>query len=340
MRYLITLSTLFVGLQFTLGQCTLPMSPASILNTSNDCANPVQICQLPASYGFCSASVTNCEQNMVVWNELNLTAGDVKYFIFDHTNVGFSIELYGPYTDGVTACTDIQNNSPAPILSGTSNNNNPSYHLFALNFTSNGGYYYLKLIDNDCEGDFEFAQNDKLPSTADLCPVEVDECESCVGSFALQQDSSYVLTAWASQDVMDPTLTNFDDPEIYIDFYDVNGTLINTALAFKPSGQIIDNWQRIEEEFVVPSNAFSMKIRLSTSGGDVYYDDIRIFPFNASMKSYVYDPVFMRLAAELDERHFATYYEYDEEGKLVRIKKETEKGIMTIQETRNNNSKP
>ena len=54
------------------------------------------------------------------------------------------------------------------------------------------------------------------------------------------------------------------------------------------------------------------------------------------MKSYVYDPVTLRLVAELDERNYASIYEYDEEGKLVRIKKETERGVMTISENRNN----
>jgi hypothetical protein len=57
------------------------------------------------------------------------------------------------------------------------------------------------------------------------------------------------------------------------------------------------------------------------------------------MVTYVYDPVSLRLVAELDERNYAKFYEYDEDGKLIRVKKETEKGIMTIQETRENNSK-
>jgi hypothetical protein len=38
--------------------------------------------------------------------------------------------------------------------------------------------------------------------------------------------------------------------------------------------------------------------------------------------------------AELDDRNYATFYEYDEEGTLVRVKKETEKGIYTIKESR------
>ena len=52
------------------------------------------------------------------------------------------------------------------------------------------------------------------------------------------------------------------------------------------------------------------------------------------MKSYVYDPRSMRLMSELDANNYATFYEYDDEGKLVRVKKETERGVMTLKETR------
>ncbi len=65
-----------------------------------------------------------------------------------------------------------------------------------------------------------------------------------------------------------------------------------------------------------------------------YYDDIRVHPYNANMKSYVYDPVTLRLAAELDGNNYATFYEYDAEGGLIRTKAETNEGIKTIQETR------
>ena len=46
------------------------------------------------------------------------------------------------------------------------------------------------------------------------------------------------------------------------------------------------------------------------------------------------DPVNLRLMAELDENNYATFYEYDDDGTLVRLKKETERGIKTIKETR------
>jgi hypothetical protein len=66
----------------------------------------------------------------------------------------------------------------------------------------------------------------------------------------------------------------------------------------------------------------------------VYIDDIRLHPFDGQMKSFVYDPSSQRLMAELDENNFGAFYEYDDEGTLIRVKKETERGIMTIKETR------
>jgi len=42
----------------------------------------------------------------------------------------------------------------------------------------------------------------------------------------------------------------------------------------------------------------------------------------------------LRLMAELDENNYATFYEYDDDGTLIRVKKETERGIQTIKESR------
>jgi len=74
---------------------------------------------------------------------------------------------------------------------------------------------------------------------------------------------------------------------------------------------------------------------LSNDGGQpVYFDDIRIHPFNANMKTYIYDTRTLRQSAEMDENNYASFYEYDEEGQLIRVKKETIQGIKTIKETR------
>ncbi len=105
--------------------------------------------------------------------------------------------------------------------------------------------------------------------------------------------------------------------------------------AYSAGGPIIDGWQRYEFEFTPPIGATAMDLKFINSGtGNLYVDDIRIHPFNANMKSYAYDPVNLRLRAELDANNYAVFYEYDEEGILIRKKVETREGIKTINETR------
>lgn len=143
----------------------------------------------------------------------------------------------------------------------------------------------------------------------------------------------YVISAW----VQDPLALQYNDalsfssPSINIK---AGGTTIGTV---KPSGPIIDGWQRMEGVFTIPENAGTVTITLSVKqglGAFAYFDDVRVHPFDAQMKSYVYDPQNLRLSAILDNNNFATLYQYDNQGSLVSKKKETERGILTIQESR------
>ena len=162
--------------------------------------------------------------------------------------------------------------------------------------------------------------------------VQADRC--CASSFAPEPDKTYVLGAWTKEDLSG--VVDYLSPSISLVFKVGEAFVGSTSGPLRPAGSIIDGWQRIEGEFVVPQGASELRIDLKNDGpNNVYYDDIRIFPFNGNMKSFVYDPTTLRLGAELDERGYATFYEYDEEGALIRVKKETERGIMTIQESRN-----
>lgn len=101
-------------------------------------------------------------------------------------------------------------------------------------------------------------------------------------------------------------------------------------------GAIIEGWQRYEEVISLPAGSTVLSIYLrSLNKTAVYLDDLRIHPYNANMKSFVYDPGNLRLMAELDENNYATLFEYDDDGTLIRQKKETERGIKTISESRN-----
>ncbi|MBN8702778.1 MAG: SBBP repeat-containing protein [Bacteroidetes bacterium] len=160
-------------------------------------------------------------------------------------------------------------------------------------------------------------------------------CYSCISSFAPELGKKYIVSAWAKEESAPRTKTTFDKPELYVEF----PSIAVSFGPFKPSGEIIDGWQRIEGSFVVPNTATNIKIKLTAVSGTAFFDDVRVHPFDGMMKSFVYDPQTMRLAAELDERNYATLFEYDEEGKRTRIKKETEKGIMTIEESKSNKKK-
>lgn len=153
-------------------------------------------------------------------------------------------------------------------------------------------------------------------------------------SFTPIPGEKYILSAWVKDDVTTQPLTYTG--KIQIEYFSNSG--IGT-IDCTPQGNIIDGWQLITKEFVVPADIGNGSLTFKlVPNGTSYFDDIRFSPFNGNLKSFVYDPQTQRLMAELDENNYATFYEYDKEGGLVRVKKETEKGIYTIQETRSGNS--
>ncbi|PXY42190.1 hypothetical protein DMB65_02850 [Flavobacterium cheongpyeongense] len=154
--------------------------------------------------------------------------------------------------------------------------------------------------------------------------------------------TKYIVSGWVkeTQTILPVTYTN---SSIAVS---VNNPTVIKTITCAPSGTIIDGWQRIIGILEIPpipildANA-NIKIDLNCSGTspNCYFDDIRFYPYDGSLKSFVYDEDTQRLIAELDENNYATFYEYDLEGGLIRVKKETEKGIYTIQETRSSTAK-
>lgn len=133
----------------------------------------------------------------------------------------------------------------------------------------------------------------------------------------------------------------YNNSKIELVFLNNQNQSVIPNIPFVPTGDIIDGWQRIQGTFKIPDDTVKIKIDLvnNLTARDNYFDDVRIFPKDGNMKSFVYDPITQKLMAELDENNYATFYEYDNEGGLIRVKKETEKGVFTIQETRSGNAK-
>lgn len=190
-----------------------------------------------------------------------------------------------------------------------------------------------EIRDCECQGDFG-------PETYDVQTYQATIDETSPTEDA--QSKKYVLSYWVKRNGQDPLTDSYSDITASIN---VDGSVL--TLSDTRRSNIIDGWQKVEHTFTIPGYATSVvDEKLMTVGfvnGDpfasLFVDDIRIQPFNSAMKTYVYDPLNLRLMAELDDNNFATFYEYDEEGSLIRIKKETARGIMTIQESRSSTVK-
>jgi len=236
-----------------------------------------------------------------------------------------SYKVYGPFDADEDYATAIATNTAtvlldAPMIATPVGNFGRAIDQV---YTVPNKKYILAITVPGCSGSVAFYHHG-----LDFICSELSDCEDCIPKFQ-PVNNKYVISAWIKEE-NNPTATTYTNGQLKV----TSGTNVYT---FYGPGQIIDGWQRIEG-IIQTDNVGNLKTELISTSGNVYFDDIRVFPYDGSMMTYVYDPKTMRLVAELDERNYAKIYEYDEEGKLIRVKKETEKGIMTIQENRENTS--
>lgn len=148
--------------------------------------------------------------------------------------------------------------------------------------------------------------------------------------FSLLKDKTYVISYWVKADNQDADIILKENG------CDLgSGATLVSVTNLAENSIPIDGWIKVERSFHTSTTATDLCLEITNTSGSVgYIDDIRIFPMDGNLVSYVYHPYTLRLWAELDENNYATFYEYDQEGKLVRVKKETERGVQTIQENR------
>lgn len=235
--------------------------------------------------------------------------------------LSISYKLYGGFNPGDDYATWVENNTVSPAITGSATTSQQS-----LSTTLNAGkHYLLEVTVQSCYGRIEFSF-----TNFDLRCSQQIACENCIPKFQ-PVSGEYLVTAWVKEENGNDKIT-YTNCQLKVT---ANSVLTNVPV----SGQIVDGWQRMEQIVTTgPTGDFKIDLIALSPSVSCYFDDIRVIPNDGSMISYVYDPITLRLVAELDERNYAKIYEYDEEGKLVCIKKETEKGVMTIQSTKENQS--
>ncbi|MBR9855903.1 MAG: hypothetical protein GYB37_15235 [Algicola sp.] len=77
-------------------------------------------------------------------------------------------------------------------------------------------------------------------------------------------------------------------------------------------------------------------ITLNFNNPSIYIDDIKFNPKESQTTCFVYDVKSLRLITLFDDQHFGLFYQYNNEGQLVRKLIETERGLKTVTETQYN----
>lgn len=192
-------------------------------------------------------------------------------------------------------------------------------------------FLVLPASADNIEADIIFSMKQNSCAGTVLDKIKTDQ-RILIPGFKPIAGSKMVISAWVKEE-QDCKCASYVNNHIAVI---VNGPgETQNSFVFNPSGSIIDGWQRIEGVFPIPEDATNVTVSMRSIGSsNLYFDDLRLHPYNANMKSFVFHPVNMRLMAEMDENNYATFYEYDDEGTLVRVKKETARGIKTIKETR------
>lgn len=178
------------------------------------------------------------------------------------------------------------------------------------------------------------------------------DCD-CAGAFspnpgAENGHSRYVANFWVKSEAYGNGATFKSDydaiiPEVKV--APISGPVVPLPIKYQNRSPLIDGWMRIEIEFDLGgvTNPRDVQITIKnqlSNYQDAYIDDLRIHPFHASMATYVYDPVTLKLMAQGDANGYCTFYQYDNrEGALKSVKRETERGIVTLQSSESHASK-
>ncbi len=150
---------------------------------------------------------------------------------------------------------------------------------------------------------------------------------------ALEEKKQYFFSAWVKAATVAPVKSTYATTGTNRLSVQVK-TSNNVTFTFEPVGSIIEGWQKVEGTFTMPIGATGISLVFNPGTySTVYLDDVRICPEKAAMKTYVYNTKDYKLRAVLDDNNFSQLYYYDFQGNLFLTKRETERGIETIQES-------
>ncbi len=234
-------------------------------------------------------------------------------------DIGFDgFEDYGYYATGVIPTFDVTNYHfsfmGAVNANITQSTEQKHSGLYSLKVNQGANAQLSRTVTTEC------STQPNGVTTGDI--FVVNSCV-CIPPFKPTSGKDYIVGGWIKKGT--------STAEISVSVTG-GGPAINAVMI---TGKEIDGWVRVESlPFTIQAGYTTIAITLTNTGNSpVYFDDIRVHPFLAGMTTVVYDPVTLLPLATHDGYNYTTFYNYDENLELVRVKVETEEGIKTVMES-------
>jgi YD repeat-containing protein len=99
------------------------------------------------------------------------------------------------------------------------------------------------------------------------------------------------------------------------------------------SNKEFGEWKLVSIDADIEAATTSIEVKVTnTASGNIYIDDMRIQPIDATVGAYTYDDA-GNLTAIIDNNNFAVKYQYDDAGRLIGTYKETPSGFKRVSES-------
>jgi len=99
----------------------------------------------------------------------------------------------------------------------------------------------------------------------------------------------------------------------------VGGSYTSTSNIVSPASNA-NKWVLVEKDVDVPANVKEIWLRVdNNSTGSVWFDDLRLYPSDAQMTTYTYNPL-IGMTSQSDVNNRINYYLYDGLGRLSSVK--------------------
>jgi len=153
---------------------------------------------------------------------------------------------------------------------------------------------------NNIDANGEFAHSGKYS-----LPISNSNKVLQQSTLKLTTNKTYHFCCW---------LNDGDNASCYKDLNDHMVKVIihsgNSQVELKPSGFMIEDWQRVDADFVYQGGILKIEFDKGSLNA-LRVDDVRIHPKEGQMQSYVYDAKYARLMYMLDFNNYYSKYNYD-----------------------------